>query len=324
MPQNAAYTITIKPFGQFEQLCVNHQSGSGFSVIPGYGAVLNRLVLVKDQTACSVIDGHATDAMLLENQWFRSAKLTPFPNRVNNGRYTFMGKHYQLPINFAAQQHAIHGLVYNLPFTHTGSNLSANSASVILQLHYNGSLSGYPFPFLLQLQYLLQEHNQFTCTTTFTNTGTQPLPFADGWHPYFTLGNQPVNRLLLRLPACLELQTNQLQIPTGQLLPNNMFEQLTPIGNTQLDTGFTILPLPENETTATITLFNEQINFTLNVWQQVKPNGYAYLQIFTPPHRQSIAIEPMTAAPNCFNNGMGLQILQPGAVFSASYGVALR
>ncbi|OWY26113.1 aldose 1-epimerase [Sphingobacteriales bacterium UPWRP_1] len=322
MPLIEAYTITTKPFGKFEQLCVNHQSGSGFTIIPGFGAVLNELVLVKDQTAFSVIDGHTTDAMLLENQWFRSAKLTPFPNRVNSGRYTFMGKLYQLPVNFAPQHHAIHGLVFNLPFTCTGSSISEHQASVSLQLHYTGNIQGYPFPFLLQLVYVLQEQNRFTCTTTFTNTGAAPLPFADGWHPYFTLGSQTVNQLFLRLPACRELQTNPLQIPTGQLLPYSKFEQLTPIGNTELDTGFAILPQPEN--TATTTLFNATENLTLNIWQQVKPNSYNYLQIFTPPHRQSIAIEPMTAAPDCFNNGMGLQMLQPGAIFTASYGVVLQ
>lgn len=322
MPKNAAYTITTKPFGQFEQLCINHQSGSGFAVIPGYGAVLNKLVLVKNEVACSVIDGHTTDTMLLENQWFRSAKLTPFPNRVNNGRYSFMGQPYQLPVNFAAQRHAIHGLVYNLPFTCTGSNISGKTALVTLQLHYTGNIQGYPFPFLLQIEYAIEEQNRFICTTTFTNTGKTSLPFADGWHPYFTLGSKTVNQLQLQLPACKELQTNQMQIPTGQLLPNNKFEQLTPIGNTQLDTGFVILPQPKSM--ATTTLFNAQDNLTLNIWQQVKPNGYAYLQIFTPPHRQSIAIEPMTAAPDCFNNGMGLQTLQPGQVFTASYGVVLQ
>jgi aldose 1-epimerase len=38
---------------------------------------------------------------------------------------------------------------------------------------------------------------------------------------------------------------------------------------------------------------------------------YPYLQLYTPPHRKSIAIENLSAPPDCFNNGIGLQLLGP-------------
>jgi aldose 1-epimerase len=38
---------------------------------------------------------------------------------------------------------------------------------------------------------------------------------------------------------------------------------------------------------------------------------YPYLQIYTPDHRQSIAIENLSGAPNSFNNGMGLIRMAP-------------
>ena len=48
---------------------------------------------------------------------------------------------------------------------------------------------------------------------------------------------------------------------------------------------------------------------------------YRYLQIYTPPHRSSIAIENLSAAPDCFNNKMGLLLLLPGdsQTFTVSY-----
>jgi Galactose mutarotase and related enzymes len=52
------------------------------------------------------------------------------------------------------------------------------------------------------------------------------------------------------------------------------------------------------------------------------PNeNYPYLQVYTPPHRQSIAIENLSAAPDVFNNRMGLIELEPGERigFSCSY-----
>ena len=40
--------------------------------------------------------------------------------------------------------------------------------------------------------------------------------------------------------------------------------------------------------------------------------SYPYLQVYTPEHRNSIAIENLSAAPDAFNNKIGLIILKPG------------
>jgi aldose 1-epimerase len=34
-----------------------------------------------------------------------------------------------------------------------------------------------------------------------------------------------------------------------------------------------------------------------------------------------LAIEPMTCAPDAFNSGDGLRVLQPGQTFSAAWGI---
>jgi aldose 1-epimerase len=48
------------------------------------------------------------------------------------------------------------------------------------------------------------------------------------------------------------------------------------------------------------------------VWLSIFTNShYPYLQIYTPPHRKSIALENLSGAPDCFNNGMGLLMLPP-------------
>ena len=50
-------------------------------------------------------------------------------------------------------------------------------------------------------------------------------------------------------------------------------------------------------------------------------HNYTYLQIYTPPHRKSIAIENLTGAPDSFNNKMGLLMLEPNKpyYFKTSY-----
>jgi aldose 1-epimerase len=54
---------------------------------------------------------------------------------------------------------------------------------------------------------------------------------------------------------------------------------------------------------------------------------YSYLMVFTgdtlgpPKARRSVALEPMTCAPNGFQSGEGLLTLQPGERFSADWGI---
>ncbi len=64
-------------------------------------------------------------------------------------------------------------------------------------------------------------------------------------------------------------------------------------------------------------------NLSLEVWQEAGPGKYGYVQVFTHPRRHCLAIEPMTCAPNAFQNGMGLVVLQPGQSLLAACGVAL-
>ena len=53
--------------------------------------------------------------------------------------------------------------------------------------------------------------------------------------------------------------------------------------------------------------------------------SYPYLQIYTPPHRKSIAIENLSGAPDGFNNEIGVITLEPGqsALFKTSYKILL-
>jgi len=55
---------------------------------------------------------------------------------------------------------------------------------------------------------------------------------------------------------------------------------------------------------------------------------YRFLMVYTPDaipdaprRRRSLAIEPMTCAPNAFRSGDGLIVLQPGQSTSATWGI---
>ena len=44
---------------------------------------------------------------------YASSIMFPFANRINNGKYTFMGEEFQLHCNEKKSNNALHGLIYN-------------------------------------------------------------------------------------------------------------------------------------------------------------------------------------------------------------------
>jgi aldose 1-epimerase len=310
------FKITTTDFFGTEKIkLLNPQSGEYVSIIPAYGGNLNELVLSKDDKLHSIIAGDKTLESLsgkTEN-YYRGTKLSPFPNRINNGKYTFNDKEYQLEVN--APPHALHGLCWNLPFTTKEQSATNNSARLILYANYNALHKGYPFTYQIEIECVLEPGN-FKCATRITNSGEQSIPIGDGWHPYFMTGSK-VNNLKLQLPEKKQLELDNSLIPTGNYVPGNSFSVPTLLYNTQLDHCF------ELDTTNAITetrLIDQSKNISIIIWQQ----GYKFIQVYTPPDRNSIAIEPMSCAPDAFNSKNGLIALSPKESTEFSFGVRLE
>ena len=81
--------------------------------------------------------------------------------------------------------------------------------------------------------------------------------------------------------------------------------------------------MSEEKGVAVTQVANPARNLKLEVWQETGPKQFNYLQVYTPKTRQSIAIEPMSCAPDAFNSGKGLIRLKPDEVIEASFGVRI-
>jgi aldose 1-epimerase len=306
-------------FEEFVRLVLqNTQTGEHVSIIPQFGANVNELVLSKGNGKFSIIDGNGSYSSLIRNVWFKSAKLFPFPNRTNGGMYTFKGKQQQLPINFPTQQHAIHGLVYNRPFRIKKLFSRVRSVSVDLEYQYQGDIPGYPFSYAMIIRYSLAKTG-FSCRTRVKNTGTGKMPVGDGWHPYFRVKGR-VDNLRLQLPSGKKIAVNKRMIPTGKRREYSCYSSLRKLGTQRFDMGFA---LPCRKGKAVTRIYDGQADVCINLWQETGRGKYNYQQVFIPPHRRSIAIEPMTCMTDGFNNKQGLLVLDPGSVFEACYGVFL-
>lgn len=297
-------------FGGFEKhILRNSQSGNEFSVLPGCGALL---------TSCKIdgtelIDGYQNEAELIDLEFGKSLLLFPFPNRLDGGKYSFHGKNYQFPINDPGTENAIHGLGFKTPFVIGDIETNQTSAALTCNYSYTGINQAFPFPFKISIRYEMTD-NQFNTFLKIENTGSSPMPAGLGWHPYFTIYAN-IDEVSLQFPELEKIEIDRRMIPTGKRTKFNGFLEPKSINRINLDTCFYI---PENCQPFKATL--DSPNGKLIYSQETGSGKFNYVQFFTPSHRRSLAIEPMTCNINAFNNGEGLIVLQPGEHLGGSCG----
>ena len=301
----------ITPFGKYTQHSLRNNEGTGFSLVPEYGACFLDLSFQGTQ----VLDAYTTPEELDFNRWSKNVLLYPFPNRLKEGSYTWNGKTYQFPINDGQTGNALHGFGTNKPMTIAKVTLEEQQASMLLTYDYAADNPAFPFPFSFEFDLLCSNANTFEANMSFRNTGTEAMPIGWGWHPYFALEEQ-VDRVHLSTPTLHMIGIDQYMIPTGKRYEYPEFRDGKPIGATILDNCFAV-EIDQNK----ISLSLQGNKGRLDYWQQTGDAKYNFIQLFTPPHRQSVAIEPMTCNVDALNNQQGLIVLEPGQEASAKFGL---
>lgn len=266
----------------------------------------------------AVLDGYAADAMA---DGARAQTLVPWPNRVRDGQWEWDGQQRQLALTEPEQHNAIHGLVRWQPW----SLLDRDASGVRL-----GCTSypqpGFPWPFSVVNDIRLSDRG-VAQTTTVTNLGTTPMPFAAGSHPYITAGTPTVDSAVLHLPARTWLPTGDQQIPTGREpvagTPYD-FRDPKPVGDVQIDYTYTDLER-DADGIFRLRLADPDGGTAVTFW--VGPE-FPYVEIFTGDalpdagrRRQGLGVEPMTGPPNALASGTDVLVLDPGASWSGSWGI---
>jgi len=282
-------------------------AGTEATILPECGAILNSFSIPWQKGRLNVIDGYdgATDfKQHAEAKGFRGCKLSPYVCRIPEARYQFAGNEYHIG-KFKVQNASIHGLLYDLPFFLKSTHSGATHASATLSHSYGGDDPGYPFAYTCTIEYKLESENALTLTTTVQNNSHSLIPIADGWHPYFKL-NKRVDELQLEFQSMEILEFNDGLVPTGKYLPYTDFNGVKKINGTFFDNSFT-LNFAECQPLCVLRDPEKKVQVEI-----LPSKSYPFLQIYTPPHRNSIAIENLSAAPNAFNNQMGLAVMGPG------------
>ncbi len=266
-------------------------------VVPRYGGTVTSLVLG---------NGHhevlRNDSLheLERNPLFRGRFLFPFNDRIPGGKYSFKGKSYLLPVNCFEDGSAIHGFLYRERMDIVERS---EDQMVLTWRTDNSMLPGYPFVLSLTIAITLYE-GSVSFKFTIQNKGATPAPCAFGWHSYFKTDAASI----LKAEYPCFFKTDKRFLPVGECRST---------AGTSFDfTGGALLEGKELDHTfrtaggGVTRLVNNA--YTVNIVQE----NFPYTQLFIPPERDSIAIEPVTSKPNSFNTADVL-ILEPEEEYSA-------
>jgi aldose 1-epimerase len=309
---------------------VYEKYGGMFEVInvTNNNVLLNHIYVFNDKTSCkifpnlgasiqelsfdnnSILDGIeiSSKGVLDYQNTFKSSLLFPFPGRIEDGKYGYNDQSFQLNQNDFSNLNAIHGLVSDKHFKLALLETTEERAKVVLSYLSDGKSEGFPYKFQLIVTYLISNKN-FQLSIDVKNLGLEQFPFGLGWHPYFKSGNQKKSKLSFYSEE--QLVCNEYLIPKS--VKKNTLNPIFTIENQFFDDTFILSKkkvIFETEKYILDMIFSD--------------TSEAWLQIFTPEHRKSIAIEPMSCSPNVFNSGNGLKILSPNETFLWHVGLNYR
>lgn len=105
-------------------------------------------------------------------------------------------------------------------------------------------------------------------------------------------------------------------IPTGEKRVFELFKKEKPLAGESLDTCF----FSTKKGKWAVHFSNKKGRLTMSADDAKWP----FFQVFTPPHRASVAIEPMSCNVNAHQNREGLVELPTGGVWRGAFDVVFR
>ena len=242
--------------------------------------------------------------------------LVPWPNRIREGRYTFDGVDYQLALTEPKARNAIHGLGRWARW----AVVEHETDRVTLRLDIVPQ-TGYPFEVRVDTTYALHPEHGLMVTIGARNLGTRRAPFGAGSHPYLSTRGHALADTVVKLPARERLVVDDKQVPVGARPVAGTSYDLREgprLRSTRFDDGFTALATHDGRGVA-------ELRTPAGGAQLWFDETYRFLQVFTVDAltrgQPGVAIEPMTCAPNAFNTGAGLIVLDPDGAWSGSWGI---
>lgn len=305
----SAFRVRKLDFGGIPAVELRDGRSGAYAVFARRGATLIDWCVPHDGELVALTDGYRTAGELESQNGVRNGIMAPFPNRIAGARYRFDGRDHDLQPGVPAPERLIyHGFLRNMGLTIANVRETALGASVL----FTGTIRpdafpGYPFALKINVRVSFTARG-LALGVTATNVGEHAAPYAAGWHPYFRLGDAPIGRLELTVPATrcvltdaklLPLEGDDAFVPVAAA-PVPDFRRPRPIGDAVLDVCYANAA-PDADGLIRSRLRDPATGRTLTIWQR---GGLTHLftgDTLARDPRRSIAIEPVEAMTNAFN-----------------------
>jgi aldose 1-epimerase len=241
--------------------------------------------------------------------------LHPWSNRLAGESYDAAGTHVDLvglTLPHDPNGLPIHGNLFAAPF----ELKLKNSTRVVATLDYGadpGRLRAFPFPHILTVDIRLHPTRGLNIVTQVDPTAGHAVPISFGWHPFVQLPNVPRAEWELRWPVCEHVEVDDRTIPTGAR--TSQAAEREPIAGRTFDDHYAL----GSDRTFSIAGGTGKTRRRLTL--QFDP-AYPFAQLFVPPNRELVAIEPMTAEIDALGRGTA-PLVEPGKRFLAAFNLAV-
>jgi len=165
-------------------------------------------------------------------------------------------------------------------------------------------LAAFPFPHNLGVT-IDVDGVGVSIATTVEPTGRRAVPVSFGYHPYLRLPGAPRSRWTLSMPRRIGIELDGQGIPTGRRL--ELSAEDAPIGARTFDDHF------ELERGRVLRLESREHRLSVEYGR-----GIRYGQIFAPPGKSFVCLEPMTAPTNALVSRT-CPLARPGETFTGRF-----
>ncbi len=314
------FSLESKPLGTADRYII-HADDCELEILAGFGAGLNAWRLPCSGRTLDLLDGYrdAETFRKIHADTNAGVCLSPFPGRTANAAWSWNGKSYRLVNNVSWAPHALHGFLNVVPWQMKAFSLDGNAASLSLVRDFYGN-PGFPFTYKITNVYSFAG-KYFSVRSIVENTGRETLPYAEGFHPYFSLGKKR-GSLALSMPKCRRAILDSADIPTGRFEEEGRLDGKTPLGDTFINDYFAFDA--ERSERETVTLLDPECGNRIDIWQKTGKGLFRGIQIYTPPESDSVALEPMTSEPDVLNHHRELIEIEAGRSVELLWGADFR
>lgn len=252
--------------------------------------------------------GFRDEGEIVSHPGSRFAVMVPFAGRIGDARYRFAGREEDLQPGVVGADRGIrHGFVRDALFDVVALDADGQRAQVVLGTSAIRPRPGYPHAIDLRVAFAL-DADGLTLEARMRNVGAKPAPCFFGWHPYFAIGEGPVDDWELQIPAQSLIRTGAdlIALAGAQAYvalddaPALDFREARRIGQSIIDQGYTDVEADADGRVRT-RLRDPASGWALALWQERGVVHAFTADTVARDPRRALAIEPMECMADAFN-----------------------